>query len=51
VRNRVLLLVGYRMAHGDLSSAGYEWLLNVMWHSLDNTSSDLSWPKPEDQHN
>jgi hypothetical protein len=51
VRNRVLLLVGYRMAHGDLSSAGYEWLLNVMWHSLDNTSRDLSWPKPEDQHN
>ena len=50
LHNRVLLLVGYRMAHGDHSDAGYEWVLNVMWHNMDGASGNLSWPIPTDQH-
>jgi len=50
LHNRVLLLVGYRTAHGDHSSAGYEWVLNLMRHNIDNTPRDLTWPIPRAQH-
>jgi hypothetical protein len=50
LHNRILLLVGYRMAHGDHSDAGYAWVLNLMWHNMDGASQDLTWPVPQDQH-